>query len=266
MEIQELDDFKEHRIKAKDIFSISKISKKTAYAFVRNYHYLADAKFFCIHAYGLYYKSEMGEVCVGVATYSNPQGASALKGWFGLPNSDQTVLELSRLCLLPSLNGTNATSFLLGGSLRLLKKEGIRAVITLADASRHIGSIYQVCNFKYYGLSDKKSDFYTEDGQRDPRIETKNMGGVWVERTRKHRYCYLLDKSLKVLYDEQPHPTDKVEIKPQCCNGTKKVFDKRFERWYSCPICCGYIQRIGEEKKAQVKNNKRLGHLQLTLF
>ena len=98
-----------------------------------------------------------------MATFSNPQGNVALKGWFGLPNTDQSVLELSRLCVLPQLNGTNATSFLLSTSIRLLKKEGVRAVITLADDSRHSGSIYQVCNFTYYGLTDKKSDFFSSD-------------------------------------------------------------------------------------------------------
>lgn len=266
MEIKELQAFKDREVKAKDIFVIRKVDKATAYAFVRRYHYLGDAKFFSVHSYGLYYKSDEGLVCVGVSTFSNPQGASALKGWFGLSNQDQTVLELSRLCMLPCLNGTNATSYLLGGSMRLLKKEGIRAVITLADASRHIGSIYQVCNFKYYGLSDRKSDFYTEDGQKDPRMETKNAYGVWVERTRKHRYCYLLDKTLKVLYDEQPHPTQKAEISQQCCGGTGKVYDRRFNIWYVCPVCSGYVQRLGEQKRARIKANERTVDQQLSLF
>lgn len=265
-EIIELDNFKEHRIKASSIFYIREIDKRTCYEFVKRYHYLGIAKFFCVHGFGLYYKGENGDECVGVSTFSNPQGASAMKGWFNLPNSDQSILELSRLCMLPCLNGTNATSYLLGNSIRMLKKYGIRAVITLADASRHIGSIYQVCNFKYYGLSDKKSDFYTEDGRKDPRMETKDAFGVWVERTRKHRYCYLLDKSLKVLYQEQPHPTRKTEITPQCCNGTKKVFDRRFNVWYTCPICCGYIQRIGSLRKAMIRTNDNVSDTQLSLF
>ena len=119
------------------------VDKKVAYDFIRKHHYLGDAKFFSKYAYGLFHKE--GDIMMGVATFSNPQGNVALKGWFGLDNSDQTVLELSRLCVLPELNGTNATSYLLGNSLRLLRKEGIRAVITLADDSRHNGSIYQVC-------------------------------------------------------------------------------------------------------------------------
>ena len=177
---------------------IKLVDKKVAYEFVKTYHYLGDAKFFSKFAYVLYHK-DSNEI-MGVATFSNPQGNVALKGWFGLPNSDQTVLELSRLCVLPNLNGTNATSFLLGNSIKLLKKESIRAVITLADNSRHSGSIYQVCNFTYYGLSNPKSDFflYVGDGtfKKNFRGKTRDARGVWLPRTQKHRYAYILDKTL----------------------------------------------------------------------
>ena len=153
-----LESFIKREVKARNIFIIKKINKKEAYDFVREYHYLADAKFFSKFAYGLYLKET--DKLLGVTTFSNPQGAVTMKGWFSLTNQDQTVLELSRLCVIPKLNGTNATSYLLGNSVRFLKKEDIRAVITLADNSRHSGSIYQVCNCTYYGLSNKKSDFF----------------------------------------------------------------------------------------------------------
>ena len=61
---------------------------------------------------------------------------------------------------MPELNGSNASSFLLSNSMRMLKAFGVRAVITLADSSRHVGSVYQNCNFKYYGLTDPKQDMY----------------------------------------------------------------------------------------------------------
>lgn len=230
------EDFKNRKVKAKSLFSLSVISKTDAYNFVKKYHYLKDAKFFCVYAVGMFFKGEV----VGVATFSNPQGISALKGWFGLTNDCKDVLELSRLCLIPVLNGTNASSFLLSNSLKILKKcAGIRAVITLADDDRHVGSIYQVCNFKYYGLTDKKTDFYTFDGKVNPRGATKNTRGVWLPRTRKHRYCYLLDRSLKVLYEECPKPEKKVvESKVGCifCEDGM-VFDKRFSEWHQCPKC-----------------------------
>ena len=232
----DFDSFKNREIKAKQIFKIREISKSIAYNFISEYHYLGKAKFFAMFSYGLFYDMEL----VGVATFSSPQGNVALKGWFGLDNTDMSVLELSRLCLLPELNGTNATSFLLGNSMKLLKRNhNIRAVITLADDSRHVGSIYQVCNFNYYGLSTPKSDFFrASDGKVNPRGETKDTNGVWISRTRKHRYCYILDKNLKCLLDviDESPSLDKTSVY-SCCNGKGTVTDNRFKKTYVCPKC-----------------------------
>lgn len=268
---KDLNAFKAREIKARQIFTIREIEKNSCYEFVRRYHYLANAKFFCVYGYAMYYKDCDGtEEMVGCSTFSNPQGISALKGWFNLTNENQEVLELSRLCLLPILNKTNATSFLLGNSMRMLKRHGIRAVITLADSSRHVGSIYQVCNFKYYGLTERKTDFYSIDGYKNPRGATNNWHGVWVERPRKHRYCYLLDKRLQVLYREEKAPTANETQKPNCCNGTKKVFDKRFKEWFSCPVCCGYIKLLKEgvdTPAVEIRNTTEYdNHGQLELF
>lgn len=94
--------FSHREIKAKDVFYIKEIAKPQAYEFVSKYHYLGDAKFFCEQAFGLF--AIHGDQLLGVATFSQPQGNVALKGWFGLTNQDKCVYELSRLCLSPSLN------------------------------------------------------------------------------------------------------------------------------------------------------------------
>lgn len=232
--------FKKREVKARDIFTIREIDKKVAYNFIKEYHYLKDAKFFAKYSYGLYIDSTL----VGCSTFSNPQGISAMKSWFGLPNSDQSVLELSRLCMLPELNGSNATSYLLGNSMKMLKHKDVKAVITLADDSRHVGSIYQVCNFKYYGLTNKKTDFFCADGRVNPRGKTKDLEGVWLPRTRKHRYAFLLDKTMKVLLEETERPALEATNQYDCCNGTHKVFDKRFNKHYTCPKCTGVIEEI----------------------
>ena len=232
--------FKDRIEKAKNIFFIKEIDKKTAYDFIKKYHYLKEAKFFAKYSYGLY----IDNVLVGCSTFSNPQGISAMKSWFGLPNSDQSVLELSRLCMLPDLNGTNATSFLLGNSMKMLKNKEVKAVITLADDSRHVGSIYQVCNFKYYGLTDKKTDFFCADGRVNPRGKTKDLQGVWLPRTRKHRYAYLLDKNMSVLINESKKPIANETFEYDCCNDSKKVHDKRFNKNYTCPKCTNKIEEV----------------------
>lgn len=230
---KEISLFKNRDIKAKDIFDIKEISKSEAFDFVRKYHYLGDSKFFSKISYGLFIGDEM----VGCATFYNPQGIVALKSWFGLDNTTQDILELSRLCIVPYLNKTNATSYLLGNSLKLLKRSKIRAVITLADDSKHVGSIYQVCNFKYYGLTYKKTDFFTEDGRVNPRGETKNVRGVWLPRTRKHRYAFIMDKSLKCLLEEVDKPKIDNINTYNCCEGKGIVYDKRFDEHLQCPKC-----------------------------
>lgn len=271
-----IEQFKNRECKAKDIFYIKEVDKRTSYEFVRKYHYLGDAKFFCKQSFGLFFKEN--DQLVGVATYQIPQGIVTLKGWFNLPNSTTNIYELGRLCMLPCLNGTNATSFLLGGSIKelrkmnnqkrdLFRKNGYeftdkdwicRAVITLACSERHVGSIYQVCNFKYYGLSDNKSDFCTTDGKINFRGSTKNLEGVWIPRARKHRYAYILDDNLKINYQEQERPNVEQTIKLECCNGTNKVYDKRFNQWYTCPRCTGKLEKIFMEdekvnKKEEIK-------------
>ncbi|MCQ2210048.1 MAG: hypothetical protein MJZ34_07125 [Paludibacteraceae bacterium] len=257
-----IEKFKNREVKAKSIFKVKEISKNRAYDFVRQYHYLGDARFFSMYAYGLFINMKL----VGVATYSTPQGNNTLMGWFGLGNDDKSVLELSRLCMLPILNGTNATSFLLGNSMKIMHKDhSIRAVITLADSSRHIGSIYQVCNFKYYGLTDQKAEFFCYDwgGKVKCRGEKHDYQGCWLNTSRKHRYAYIMDKNLNILYDEQPHPTQKGTLPVECCKGTKIVYDKRYDVYYTCPKCCGYMKKlikdgdtfIEEEDKVKEKIN-----------
>ena len=235
MDKKTLDSFINREIKAKNIFYIKEIQKAEGYLFVKKYHYLGDAKFFAKYSYGLFDKEN--DTLIGVATYANPQGASAIKGWIGSNNQDQRILELSRLCVHPKLNGTNATSFLLSNSMKQLKNYDVELVITLADSSRHVGSIYQVCNFTYYGLTDKKSDFWNIDGGVNKRETTQDKQGVWLPRTRKHRYAYKLNKGIEILYKEQQKPTVKSALNIECCGGNGYVIDKRYNVKYNCPIC-----------------------------
>tara|TARA_R110000803_G_scaffold68439_1_gene130361 strand:- start:11 stop:778 length:768 start_codon:yes stop_codon:yes gene_type:complete len=233
--------FKNREVKAKEVFTIKEVSKLAANNFVAKYHYLKDA----VHPFpkfwvGLFISDEL----VGVAIYGLPQGISAVKSWFGVKNSNTDIIELTRLCMLPDLNGSNATSYLLGNSIKLLKNKGVRAITSLADSVKHVGSIYQVCNFKYYGLTDKKTDFFCADGRLNPRGKTKDLKGVWLPRARKHRYCYLLDKDLKVLLTEESKPKISNTFTTDCCNETHKVFDKRFNKHYTCPKCIGVIEEL----------------------
>ena len=266
MNTELIEKFNNRECKAKDIFRMMEVNKVTAYHFVARYHYLGVAKFFSVYNYGLFTKDYE---LVGVATFSNPQGTNTLKGWFGLDCNDKSVLELSRLCMLPALNGTNATSYLLSNSMKsLYKQHGIKAVITLADSSRHVGSIYQVCNFTYYGLSEPKNDFWSE-GKKNVRRDTiVDIDGVWVPRPRKHRYAYIMDKSLKCLYAEAPRPNKDAVVPYSCCGGERKIYSPKRKLWFTCPICTGHLVLLNSESDdiAEAINREKSKQSQLTLF
>ena len=237
--------FRNREVKARDVFYMKPISKTIAHDLIIKYHYLGSKDFMYLFAYGLFDK-QTNEL-VGCATFGALGGVASIKGWFNDTN-DHTLnyYELTRLVVIPELNGTNATSYLLGGAIRYIKKnlKEVRAIISLAESTRHVGSIYQVCNFKYYGLTDKKTDFYGDDGTKNKRGSTKDRHGVWIERPRKHRYCYILDDTLEVCYKEEKFPSKDTLLNTYCCNGTNIVYDKRFDEYYTCPICTGYIKRI----------------------
>ena len=52
---------------------------------------------------------------------------------------------------------------------------------------------------------------------------------------------------------------DNLREKTSCCNGTKRVFDKRFGEWYSCPRCTGHIDKLDSNgnvlEVVELKNN-----------
>ena len=192
--------------KLKTFLKVKPIEKMEGFSFVKKYHYLGDALFFSQYTYGVFFENEL----VGVAAFAQPQGAYTITGWFGnqFKGKEEQVMELQRLAVLPMLNGTNVTSFLLGNAMKLLKKENVKVVITLADATRHVGSIYQVTNFKYYGLTARKTNFYVEEtGKKVGHGKTKGIKGVYIPRSQKHRYAFKLDKNVEVLYKEEPKPT-----------------------------------------------------------
>ena len=131
-----------------------------------------------------------------------------------------------------------------------------RAVITLADASRHAVSIYQVCNFKYYGVTSPKVDFYREDGLKNPRGGPSQWHGAYLLRTHKHRYAYILDDTLKCCYQEMPKPSANALIEKTCCGGTHILYDNRFKEYWTCPICTGKLELV--DKDGNKLENPRL--------
>lgn len=180
--------------------------------FVTRFHYLGKKPF---KSGEIFFLINNGFIEGGLVwnTLSSPEIAV---GAFGLArNQQEGLFELGRLVISPSLNNKGITSFFLAHSINILrKKRKVRALITYADSSKHTGIVYQACNFKYYGLTDLKKDFFI-NGVIQERGKTKGLGGFWKPRTQKHKYLFVFDKTLKINWIEKKYP--------KCADGVKNT-------------------------------------------
>lgn len=180
---------------------------------ITKYHYLGDKSFRTGYAYVL---ERDGSINGGLIWHS-VSAPETVVGAFGLERTEQNgIFELGRLVVSSKLNKTGITSFFLAHSIRLLrKKTNVRALLTYADSTKHLGTVYQACNFKYYGLTDKKCDFYV-NGSIQERGKTKCIIGEWKPRPQKHRYLLVYDKSLNILWKQERYP------KAKCADDVSK--------------------------------------------
>lgn len=180
-------------------YEVRQIDSKDTYEYLLNIHYAKRIPSIS-YAYGLFFCNEL----VGVVTYGTPPSATLRRGLAGEENISK-VLELNRLCL--KYNRKNEASMLVGKSLKLLP-EGMY-VISFADTSqKHLGIVYQACNFVYLGLSAKRTDWVIEgmehlhgqtiaDKYRGIENRAKAIRAEYgdkfklVDRPRKHRYLYI---------------------------------------------------------------------------
>jgi hypothetical protein len=193
---------------SKSDYTISLISKQESASILLEYHYLKDISkgFKSGINYGLFLHNEL----VGVCIYTGFPVPELVKGMFGLERTDQDgFYELSRLCLSPDVQQSehNLASWFVSRTIRDMRKNhSPRCILSYADSSFHEGTIYKACNFKYYGLSELKKDFWIkqEDGShvKHTRGKVKGLEGEWRPRTQKHRYVMCFDKSLNMKWKE----------------------------------------------------------------
>jgi len=199
----------------KSDFCIDKVSKEEIKHLLYTYHYLKDESkdFKSGFNYGLYRRSftdilRIGN-CLGACIFTGLPVPEIAVGAFGLKrNQQEGIYELSRLCIHPDLQKEeyNITSWFVSRCIRKFRKENkVRAILSYADSAHHTGIIYRACNFDYYGLTAPKKDFYYADGTKHSRGSVKGVPGEWRERSRKHRYLMVFDKSLKVLWEKQKY-------------------------------------------------------------
>jgi hypothetical protein len=195
----------------KSEYFIDKVGKEEIKELLYTYHYLKDESkdFKSGYNYSLYRKSFTDILniggSVGACIFTGLPVPEIAVGSFGLLRDEQEgIYELSRLCIHPDIQKEeyNITSWFVSRCIRRFKKDApVRAILSYADDNHHSGIIYRACNFQYYGLTDKKSDFWIKqpDGSfiKHSRGPIKGLEGEWRPRSRKHRYLMVFDKELK---------------------------------------------------------------------
>ena len=197
----------------KSDYHIDRVNKSDAADLLLRFHYLKDISktFKSGYNYGLYKNNEFCPLNIGgiqgVCIFTGLPVPEIAKGAFGLERNEQEGLfELSRLCIHPITQQEeyNITSWFVSRAIKQLRKETkVRAIISYADSEHHGGTIYRACNFRYCGLSDPKKDFYFSDGTKHSRGKIGDAEGEWRDRSRKHRYVMVFDKSLELLWTDK---------------------------------------------------------------
>ena len=196
----------------KSDFYIDRITKKQAEELLLEYHYLKDISkgFKSGYNYGLFKNNEFSPLNIGglqgSCIFTGLPVPEIAKGAFGLErNQQQGLFELSRLCIHPDTQSEehNITSWFVSRAIRQLRKDTeVKAIISYADSDFHFGTVYRALNFKYCGLTDPKKDFYYADGTKHSRGKIKGAEGEWKDRSRKHRYVMVFDKTLNLLWGD----------------------------------------------------------------
>jgi hypothetical protein len=208
----------------KEDFYIDNVKKCEVRDLLNTFHYLKDeSKDFKVspYSYGLYRNSVTDVLhvggCLGVCIFTGLPVPEIAVGAFGLQRHEQEGLyELSRLCVHPDVQREeyNITSWFVSRCIKKFRKDTkVKAILSYADSSHHSGIIYRATNFKYYGKTDPKSDFWIEqsDGSyiKHSRGPIKGLRGEWRERSRKHRYLMIFDKELEKKLKWEEHKWDK---------------------------------------------------------
>jgi hypothetical protein len=208
----------------KSDFYIDRVGKEEIKELLYTYHYLKDESkdFKSGFNYGLF-RSSVSDIlrvggCLGTCIFTGLPVPEIAVGAFGLErNQQEGIYELSRLCIHPDIQKEeyNITSWFVSRCIKRFRKDvNPRAIISYADASKHSGIIYRASNFSYRGMTDPKKDFWIEqsDGSfiKHSRGPTKGLKGEWRNRTRKHRFTMVFDKTINILWKEEKWINEKL--------------------------------------------------------
>lgn len=170
-------------------------SLATAQDMVRRLHYAKGGSNTATDVHGLFRKGS--DVCMGVAWWLPPTKVACLS----VHEEWKKVVSLTRLVLEPSVP-TNGASYLLGQSVKILRREGRwKALVTYADESQgHTGKIYQDSNWTYVGRTGPYPRWEDSSGKQvavkatrsRTKAEMEALGHRKVGSFHKHKYVYFL--------------------------------------------------------------------------
>ena len=214
----------------KDEFEVKGIPSSESKEWILRKHY-AHRMPSITYAFGLYH---IKDGLQGVCTFGHPVASTLVKNSFQGEYQDK-FYELNRLCVNDGLP-RNALSFFVGQCLQMLPRPMV--IVSYADSGQnHHGYIYQATNWIYTGLSVPFKDYMIkgyegmhsasvldsvgrsdgEFGHLDKVKLLKEKFGeeniYMVERSRKHRYFYLLGSKTErkrmrslLIYPQEPYP------------------------------------------------------------
>ena len=179
------------------VMRVIPIEKEIADLFVTEKHYSRRASIFWC-AFGLVEY----DLIVGVCVFGQPSPPIQKHAF---RDRDFRLYELTRVVVQSQTK--NASSFLVGNSLRMLEPKPC-AVVSYADMEQsHCGIIYQATNWLYTGATKSHDKAYIVDGKRmhpmslrdrgitDPTRWARENGIETVAPMEKHRYFTFVGSS-----------------------------------------------------------------------
>lgn len=165
---------------------------------VEAHHYAKGGSNTATFRHGLYHR-ERG--LVGGAWWIPPTKTCALS----VHPEWTRVLTLTRLVVAPE-EPTNAASFLLGRSIRLIRQDGrFSALVTYSDERMgHLGQIYRATNWEYQGARSGDPVYLDTNGRQIARKaggrtrtnqQMLDLGYLNTGRSRKHKFTMILKEA-----------------------------------------------------------------------
>ncbi len=183
----------------KQDYHVEIVPLATCQELCRQYHYAKGGSNTATFRHGLFHNGN--PQCLGIAWWIPPTKSAAIAN-FGADHWQQ-VISLSRLVLAPDLP-TNAATFLLGQSEKLIRRDGrYPFLLTYADEWQgHKGQIYRAANWDYRGKTAPEALFLDPTGRMvarkagpktRTRFEMEVLGYRMAGRYSKHRFTKVLD-------------------------------------------------------------------------